>query len=162
MAIIAIAAALFASTTAIAFADDPEVEAETGETRELNESQLLKARLLADYFADYIVGDGAIGDTTDEGAAVEEISELRSGDTVVGWGAMFKLLQLAKAKDVTLSQLLTEIAGDDRGWAFGHRFKELGEDDPRKIADDTPKNLGQLKKQEREPKGNQGKKSQDD
>jgi hypothetical protein len=157
IAIIAIAAALFASTTAIAFADDPEVEAETGETRELNESQLLKARLLADYFADYIVGDGAIGDTTDEGAAVDEISALRSGDTVVGWGAMFKLLQLAKANEMTLDELLMDI-GPDEGWAFGRRFKELGEDDPRKIADDTPKNLGQLKKQEREPKGNQGKK----
>jgi len=162
LALVAIAVTLFASTAAIAVADDTEVEGDTGETRELNEVQLRKAELLADDFGDYVVGEGEVGDTVGEDAAVAELTELRTGDKVIGWGAMFKLLQLAKAEGSSLAALLADIDTDEDGWAFGRRFKELGDDDPRKLSDDTPKNLGQLKKQERESngKGNQGKKPQ--
>ncbi len=151
LALVAVAAALFASTAAIAVADDTDVDTETSETRELSEAQLLKAKLLADYSID--------GDADQE--AVDEIVDLRTGDTVIGWGAMFKLLQLAKATEMSLSELLATIDGDgdgdDDGWAFGRRFRELGLN-PGKPLEDAPKNLGQLKKQNRGPKGSQGKK----
>ena len=155
--IIAVAAALLASTAAIAFSDDADTGADiaSSETRALNEAQARKALLLANYFADYLAGGPEAGDTVEPDAAVDEITTLRTGDTVIGWGAMFKLLQLAEADNVLLSELLTDIEGDEGGWAFGRRFKELELDKKDK---DTPKNLGQLKKQDREPKGNQGKK----
>ena len=145
--IIAIAAALFASTAVIALADDADVDTETSETRELSDAQLRKIQLLADY----VVGDGA--DPADTEAAAEELTSLRTGDTVIGWGAMFKLLQLAKATDTSLADLLADIDGDEDGWAFGRRFKEL-DLNPGKPFDDAPKNLGQLKKQDRESNGN--------
>jgi len=147
--IIAIAAALFASTAVIALADDTDFDTETSETRELSEAQLLKAKLLADYSVD--------GDADQE--AVDEIVDLRTGDTVIGWGAMFKLLQLEKATEMSLSELLATIDGDGDGdgWAFGRRFRELGLN-PGKPLEDAPKNLGHLKKQNRGPKGSQGKK----
>ncbi|MFV1972033.1 MAG: hypothetical protein ACC683_13670, partial [Acidimicrobiia bacterium] len=138
---IAIAAALFASSAVIALADDTDFDTETSETRELSEAQLLKAKLLADYSVD--------GDADQE--AVDEIVDLRTGDTVIGWGAMFKLLQLEKATDMTLAQLVEVKQTSGFGWMF--REYEVDKKDG-----NTPKNLGQLKKQNRGPKGSQGKK----
>ena len=155
IAIIAIVAALFASTAAIAFADDAEVEAAEGETEELNDTQYAKAEMFAKYFADSLVGEGELGDEPDEEAALDEIIALRTGEPAVGWGAMFKLLQLAEANGVSLHAMLEEIG--DEGWAFGKRFKELG-DDAAEPREDAAKNYGQLKKQNREAKGNQGNK----
>ncbi|MEN8041097.1 MAG: hypothetical protein ABFR95_06295 [Actinomycetota bacterium] len=150
LAILAIAATLFASTAAIAFADDTDVEADSSETQELNDTQLLKAQLLADYL---------VGDDAEEGAAetaVEELVLLRTEEPVVGWGAMFKLLQLAKAYDIPLADLLAEYDEDD-GWGFGKKFKDLGDEENDRL-EGTAKNLGQLKKQQREPKTNNGNK----
>ncbi len=145
LSIIAIAAALFASTAAIAIADDTDVDAETAETHALSESQLLKAKLLADYWVDDDADEEAVE------AAVLELTALRTGETVVGWGAMFKLLQLEKATDMTLAELVEAKKTSGFGWLF----REYGVD---KKDGDAPKNLGQLKKQDRAPKSNQGKK----
>jgi hypothetical protein len=148
-ALIAIAAMLFASTAAIAFADDTDAHAEVAETPAPNEAQLRKAELLADY---WIGGDA---ESAVREAAVEELTSLRTGDTVIGWGAMFKLLQLEKATDWTLEELLE--ARETMG--FGRLFRDYDVD--RKDGD-APKNLGQLKKQQRDSTEDRGRKSQDD
>jgi len=149
LAILGVAVLLFASTTTIAVADDADPGSESTETTELSDAQKRKAQLLADY----VVGEDAEKDEAE--AAVDEIVALRTGSPAIGWGAMFKLLQLAKATDTTLDLLL---AGDlEDGWAFGRHFKALDDDQKRRL-DGTPTNLGQLKKQAKEPKSNQGKK----
>ena len=149
LAIIGVAVLLFATTATIASADDADTDAEASETSELSDAQQRKAQLLADY----VVGEDA--EDGEAEAAVDEIVALRTGSPAIGWGAMFKLLQLAKATDTTLDLLL---AGDlEDGWAFGRRFKALDDDQKRRL-DGSPTNLGQLKKQAKEPKSNQGKK----
>jgi len=77
IAIIAIAAALFASTAAIALADDTDADPEASETSVFSEAQLWKAKLLAGY-------------DLDDGAELAEIEGLRTGEPAVGWGAIFK------------------------------------------------------------------------
>jgi hypothetical protein len=150
LAIIGAAVMLFASTAAIASADDADSDTDVTEASELSDAQQRKAELLADY----IVGDEPEDGETD--AAIDEIVELRTGDPAVGWGAMFKLLQLAKATgtELSLTEYMAEIRSEG-GWAFGRRFKEL-DDEQRGNLDDTAKNLGQLKQQAKEPKSNNG------
>lgn len=166
IALVAVAAALFASSAAIAFADDAETETdaeETSETRELNETQMWKAIMIAGYMDEFL-GESLEPETPSleepEPSSLDQVIELRTGDTVVGWGAMFKLIQLAELGQQSLAELLAEIDGDDEGWAFGRRFKEL-KDDGAESDDNAPKNLGQLKKQQKEPKTNNGKKSRE-
>jgi hypothetical protein len=157
IALVAVAAALFASTAAIAFADDTETETdidETSETRELNETQQWKAEMTAGYMED-VLADWL---EPEPNFSLDQVTELRTGDTVVGWGAMFKLIQLAELGEQSLTDLLAEIDADDEGWAFGRRFKEL-KDNGAESDDDAPKNLGQLKKQDKAKKTNNGKKS---
>lgn len=171
IAIIAIAMALFISTASIAFAGDndshPDTEpsTDTDEARELSAAQARNALLLANYMiTDYPLDEGT-PTVLNEGAAAlagKELAALRTGDTVIGWGAMFKLLQLAKATNMTLSKLLDTFETDE-GWGFGRLFKDLVDDQPA-LLEEGPKNLGQLKKQareagnEKESKGNNGKK----
>jgi hypothetical protein len=158
IALVAVAAALFASTAAIAFADDTETETdidETSETRELNETQQWKAKMIAGYMDD-VLAEWLEPEPLP--SSLDQVTELRTGDTVVGWGAMFKLIQLAELGGQSLTDLLAEIDADDEGWAFGRRFKEL-KDDGAESDDDAPKNLGQLKKQDKAKKTNNGKKS---
>jgi hypothetical protein len=158
IALVAVAAALFASTAAIAFADDTETETdidETSETRELNETQQRKAEMIAGYMED-VLADWLEPEPLP--SSLDQVTELRTGDTVVGWGAMFKLIQLAELGEQSLTDLLAEIDSDDEGWAFGRRFKEL-KDNGAESDDDAPKNLGQLKKQDKAKKTNNGKKS---
>jgi hypothetical protein len=161
IALVAVAAALFASTAAIAFADDTETETdidETSETRELNETQQWKAKMIAGYMDD-VLAEWLEPEPLP--SSLDQVTELRTGDTVVGWGAMFKLIQLAELGGQSLTDLLAEIDADDEGWAFGRRFKELKElkDNGAESDDDAPKNLGQLKKQDKAKKTNNGKKS---
>ncbi len=140
IAVIAVAAALFATTGAVAIA--AETDTEISETRVLTEAQLWQRDLLAGFFV---------------GEAVAAITDLRTGVTTgtpMGWGAMFKLLQLADGGDLTV--LLADIDIDERGWAFGYRFKSLDQTHPYWSDDGAPKNFGQLKKQNRELRGNQG------
>jgi hypothetical protein len=156
---IALAAALFTSTAAVAFADDAETETEpeeSSETRELNDTQLWKAMMIADYMDEVLV-DWL---EPEPPSSLDQVTELRTGDTVVGWGAMFKLIQLAELGEQSLADLLAEIDSDDDGWAFGRRFKEL-KDNGAEFDDDAPKNLGQLKKQDKAPKTNNGKNSRE-
>ena len=149
LVIISVAVLLFATTATIASADDADTDSDTTETGEPSDAQQRKAQLLADY----VVGEEAAEGEADE--AVDEIVALRTGTPAVGWGAMFKLLQLAKATDTTLDLLL---AGDlEDGWAFGRHFKALEQEEKDRL-EGTAKNFGQLKKQAKEPKGNQGKK----
>jgi hypothetical protein len=171
MTILVAVAALFASTATIALAGDAdegvESEPETSEARELNVAQMQKVNILADYWLsghedgdDPEEGDPAEtsdGEPAEDEMSIEdEIEALRTGEIVVGWGAMFKLMQLARLHDpeMSLTDYVRMIKDADEGWAFGRRFKEYSEDET-KLArpDDAPKNLGQLKKQDREENG---------
>lgn len=151
IAVIAVAAALFATTGAVAIAAETETDAGTSHTRVLTEAQLWQRDLLAGLFVGRFVHDVP---------AAAAITDLRTGDTTgtpIGWGAIFKLLQLAEAAEGNLSGLLEDVAGDQRGWAFGKRFKDLGWDPSISSGDDDPpKNFGQLMKQDRGQRGNQG------
>jgi hypothetical protein len=166
MTILVAVAALFVSTATIALAGDAEDGAESvpeaSEVRELNETQMWKVILLADY---WLSGSEAEEDST-EGTAAEpgptiedEIVALRTGEIVVGWGAMFKLMQLAKAHDSTLSALVEQIKDSDEGWAFGRRFKKP-DDGESELArsEGSAKNFGQLKKLDRVKNGTHTKK----
>ena len=172
------AAMLLAAMTTVAMADDDvsEVDDTVEDQGELADKQLQRARSLATYFSvilpaapsdegadDAIVGDATgpctveeIGESEalDEGAEAlcEVLVGLRTGDEKVGWGAMYKLLLLAQGNDVSLTELLAEYAASDDGWGFGKAFKELRDGDDPDWLGDTPKNLGQFKKQERDDK----------
>jgi hypothetical protein len=162
MTILVAVAALFASTATIALAGDAdegvESEPESSEARELNVAQMQKVNLLADY---WLRGEKTTDESPEADEAVsepsieDEIEALRTGELVVGWGAMFKLMQLARAYHMSLTEVVSMIKEEESGgWAFGRRFKALT-DDEAKVAhpDDAPKNLGQLKKQDREENG---------
>jgi len=133
--VIGMTTALITATSAIALADDEAPEAEhedTEEVVELSEAQMRKAELIADYFA----GDEATDE--DSAAQLEKVLDLRSQ---TGWGAVYKLMLLAQAG--------VDIDAIEGGWAFGKHFKSLMEDEAELIKD-APKNLGQLKKQQRD------------
>jgi hypothetical protein len=175
IAIIAAAMAMFASTAAIALADEatesPDTDEETTEERVLSETHMWKVNILADYWLGGEEGEPS-GDEEPESAAgdeagteptiEDEIEALRTGDIVVGWGAMFKLMQLAKAYDKSLTEVAAMFRGEDEesgGWAFGRRFKELDRDKAELASPEgSPKNLGQLQKQARKADGTRGKK----
>jgi hypothetical protein len=171
---------MFASTAAIALADEaaesPGDEPESSEERVLNETQMWKVNVLADY---WLSGEEAADDSS-ESAETEsrdgdeagtelsikdgikaEIEALRTGEIVVGWGAMFKLMQLARLydSDKSFTDLAEMIKEADEGWAFGRRFKGLGDDEAELAsAEGSAKNFGQLQKQYREANGTRGKK----
>lgn len=127
-----------------ALADDSDED--SPEDTSMSEIQEKKAKLLAAYY---------VGPDGDVEAATDEVVELRNGTPAIGWGALFKLMQLAKAKDVTLETLLADFDGDE-GWGFGRMFKEL-EPEQRDRLDDTAKNFGQLKKAAKATDGHPGK-----
>lgn len=145
MFVIGVTTALLGVTAAVAVADDvTEVEQpEETEVIELSDAQMRKARLIADYFTPDEVKAQDEVDTDDDGEAVvdpvlDTVLEFRSQ---TGWGAVYKLMLLAQA-GVDIEEL-------DGEWGFGRHFKNLTGEQSAAIAD-APKNLGQLKKQERE------------
>jgi hypothetical protein len=142
--IVALAATLLGSTVGTALADDEVTEGDGTESAVLSEAQMWKARMIADYF---------IPEPADEGAAealTDEIVEARTGEPAVGWGALYKVMQLWVAtggEDESLTDFIGMLE-DDGGWAFGKRFKALDDDQRTKLEEaDLPKNLGQAQKQ---------------
>ncbi len=128
---------LLGSVAGAALADDEAPEAEDTETTtELSDAQMWKAKMIADYFVE---------DEGDVEALTDEIIEVRTGDPAVGWGALYKLMLLSKANDMSLGDYLATMDGDG-GWGFGKLFKAL-DDDQKSLLADTPKNLGQANKQ---------------
>ena len=141
--IIGASAVLLGSMVPIALADDtPTTDEEVPAERVLSEAQMRKAQLIADYFAP---DEGSEGDVTaeEDTVTVERIIELRTGVPAVGWGALYKLLLLEAAG--------IDVDRDEGGWGFGIHFKEL-RDNGDWPSEDTPKNLGQLMKQQRLPR----------
>ena len=142
--IVALATTLLGSTIGTAFADDEVTEGDGTESAVLSEAQMWKARMIADYFIPEPVAEGAAEALTDE------IVEARTGEPAVGWGALYKVMQLWVATG-TEDETLTDFIGmleDDGGWAFGKRFKALDDDQRTKLEEaDLPKNLGQAQKQ---------------
>lgn len=149
---LAVMVALFA-TMGAALADDHVEGDEVEDSAELSDAQLVKAALLADYFGDRLgPDDGEPADPEDtaaEEALEQEIIALRTGEDgiTVGWGALYKLLLVAEATDSSLVDVIAERG--DGGWAFGTMLKALRDEDP-DWRGDTPRNLGQFKKQQRE------------
>lgn len=142
--IVALATTLLGSTIGTAFADDEVTEGDGTESAVLSEAQMWKARMIADYFIPEPVDEGAAEALTDE------IVEARTREPAVGWGALYKVMQLWVATG-TEDETLTDFIGmleDDGGWAFGKRFKALDDDQRTKLEEaDLPKNLGQAQKQ---------------
>ncbi len=77
------------------------------------------------------------------GVSPPDVTALR--DQGIGWGAMFKLYALARAKGVSVNDLVaaTVDADGEKDFAFGEIKKSLT---PEQLAalDDGPKNFGQL------------------
>jgi hypothetical protein len=148
MIVVALAAVLVGSIAGSAIADDDGPEAEdTTSHATTSEVQQWKARMIADYF---VPGVEAPDDEEAREAEVdllaEEVLAVRVGEPV-GWGALYKLMQLSTANGMSLSEYLATIDGDG-GWAFGKRFKGLDDDQRQVLEDaDVPRNLGQANKQ---------------
>ena len=142
--IVALATTLLGSTIGTAFADDEVTEGDGTESAVLSEAQMWKARMIADYFIPEPVDEGAAEALTDE------IVEARTREPAVGWGALYKVMQLWVAtggEDESLTDFIGMLE-DDGGWAFGKRFKALDDDQRTKLEEaDLPKNLGQAQKQ---------------
>jgi len=64
-------------------------------------------------------------------------------DEGIGFGAIFKLYLIARAKGITVDELLAQIEEDGGGFAFGKLKKSLT-DEELAIFEDGPKNLGEL------------------
>jgi hypothetical protein len=64
-------------------------------------------------------------------------------DEGIGFGALFKLYSIARAKGMTIEELLAQIEEDGGGFAFGKLKKSLT-DEETAIFEDGPKNLGEL------------------
>lgn len=130
--------------SAVALADDGDEE--SARDTSMSEIQEHKAKILAAYY---------VGPDGDADAATEEVVELRTGPPAIGWGALFKLMQLSKAKGVTIEKLLTDM-DQEEGWGFGRMFKDLTKEERDRL-DGTAKNFGQLKKEAKAKTGHPGK-----
>ena len=71
----------------------------------------------------------------------EEVLALH--DEGMGFGAIFKLYLIGRAKGITVDELLAQIEEDGGGFAFGKLKKALTEEEM-VIFEDGPKNLGEL------------------
>ena len=143
--------------SAVAFADDetpnPKDDTSTESVdhgAELADKQIQRAHLLVEFFAPRLTGGEDVAEGAEPGdgdaaadALYDKIVALRTGDPVVGWGALYKLMSLAEYRGESLTDL---VAGfESEGWSFGQSLKETRGDDG-----DTPRNLGQFKKEQRE------------
>lgn len=148
--IVALAATLVGSVMGTAFADDEVTEGDGTDTALHSEAQLWKARMIADYFIPEPTDEGAAEAPADEDPLVYEIIEARTGEPAVGWGALYKVMQLWVAtggEDESLTDFIGMLE-EDGGWAFGKRFKALDDEQRTKLDEaDLPKNLGQAQKQ---------------
>jgi len=142
MFVVGVTTVLLAVPGAVAVADDDVdgvEQAEETEVVELSEAQMRKAMLIADYFTpDDVKTEDEVHTDEDVDPVLETVLELRSQ---TGWGAVYKLMLLAQAGVV-----IEELDGE---WGFGRHFKNL-DDDEAALISDAPKNLGQLKKQQRD------------
>jgi hypothetical protein len=77
------------------------------------------------------------------GTTPEEVMSLH--EQGIGFGALFKLYSLARAKGVSVNDLLASLPQGEDGheFAFGKMFKDLS-DEQAATLDSGPKNLGQL------------------
>jgi hypothetical protein len=142
------ATVLLGAAAGAAMAGDDALEApqteDTSTSTSLSDAQTWKAEVIADSF---------VADDAEEGEAqalTEEIVAARTGEPSVGWGALYKVMQLWVATGEDGEDLTTFMSNlrDEGGWAFGKRFKELEPDQQEKLdAADLPKNLGQAQKQ---------------
>jgi hypothetical protein len=92
--------------------------------------------------------DAAQGNETVAQAIAEEFGispdeVLSRHNEGIGFGALFKLYALARAKGITVDELLAQIEEDGGGYGFGKLKKELT-DEEQQALDDGAKNLGQL------------------
>jgi len=97
--------------------------------------------------------DGATGNGEEKIAqAIADEFEVTQDDVLalhnegIGFGALFKLYQLAKAQGMTVDELLASLPTGEDGqpeFGFGQLRKDLT-DDEQAVLEDGPKNLGEL------------------
>ncbi len=94
------------------------------------------------------VGQGAqeIAAAIGQAFGVDSAAVMALHDEGIGWGALFQLYAIAKARNMTVDQLLTEIgftADGEHHFAFGKLKQSLSEQEAAAL-ESGPKNLGQL------------------
>ncbi len=163
--IVALAATLLGSAMGTAFADDEVTEGDDTESAVVSEAQMWKARMIADYFIPEEADEDTAETPTGDDPLVGEIIVARTGEPAVGWGALYKVMQLWVAtggEDETLTDFIGMLE-EDGGWAFGKRFKELSDDQRTKLDEaDLPRNLGQAQKQAKAEERAQNKANKND
>lgn len=103
---------------------------------------------IAEAIAEEFAGDFAadLGLTEEQAADQLKADVLALHDDGIGFGAIYKLYQLAVAKEMTVEQLLMDVIGtnEDGGhpFAFGQHFRALTEDELARL-DGLHRNLGQ-------------------
>ncbi|MCL1594475.1 MAG: hypothetical protein M3132_09000 [Actinomycetia bacterium] len=162
-------AAIASAETSIESSDDDAQRIDM----EFPESQFSKALLIANFFAEHYIDPGGTDErapdtidpcvgSEDETVCKEDLLEsarddltdtivmLRVGQPSIGWGALYKLMQIAAARGISIDDLLNDLDTDGNDeFGFGELRKSLDESQLA-ILENTPRNLGQLKKLARE------------
>lgn len=88
----------------------------------------------------------ALGDGIAAAFAVEPADVVALREDGVGWGAIFKLHQIAHARNVPVAELLADTPRTDDGYEFdfGALRKSLTEDERARM-DDKPRNVGAIR-----------------
>lgn len=125
-----------------ALADDAAFESDENDRTEkvLSATQQWKAAMIADYFSEFFADDesGESGDDTELPTLVDEpeasqsaldttlVDDVLALRSIVGWGAVFKLMVYAAATGENLEGLSAmDAISDDEGFGFGKLFKDL-------------------------------------
>ena len=88
-------------------------------------------------------GSGKVAQVIADEFEVTQEEVLALHDEGIGFGALFKLYALAKARGISVNDLLAEIAADGGGFAFGKMFKALSDEEEATL-ESGPRNLGKL------------------
>lgn len=126
-----------AADTAMA---EPDSQSEQPVTQQTNGEEAAGAQHIAGVIADEF------------GTSAEEVMALH--EQGIGFGALFKLYSLARAKGVSVNDLLATLPQGEDGpqFAFGKMFKELAEEEAA-VLEEGPKNLGRLVSASHRPEG---------
>jgi hypothetical protein len=123
--------------------DQDDVDDETPEAEDV-ENDAHEADVDGPNGDDEAAGDKAALIAEEFGVSADDV--LAQHDDGIGWGALFKLYSIARAKGVSVDDLISDSslnADGEHEFAFGQMMQSLSSDEVDAL-DDGPKNLGQL------------------
>jgi len=120
----------------------PEAEDEV-EEQDSDDVDIEEGDVEAEGVDDDSAGNQKIAEAIAEEFETTPEAVLALHDEGIGFGAIFKLYLIARAKGITVDELLAQIEEDGGGFAFGKLKKSLT-DEELAIFEDGPKNLGEL------------------